>query len=272
MSRINFTGLAVGALLAFLVLGCNRVDNDDVVAQVNSDFLTIDALHALVPGLSQLDSLQKAQYVENWIQETLLKQEAEKVLLDRDPSFNPQIETYRRRLLADKMMQKYMSESAEVSEQEIRTYYNTHQESFRRNEDEIFALHVLLPSLDEARELRKILRDNDLEKKAEILRKYQNETGLFKLSDLIPDIRNRLERSREADVYGPISSDYGYHIVNVTQWYSKDSLRPLEEVWDEIAGRLSIDKQMSVRLAKIDALRAHANVSFHPSLITQASN
>ncbi|HCW76097.1 MAG TPA: hypothetical protein DHU63_06110, partial [Candidatus Marinimicrobia bacterium] len=138
-----------------LFLGCNRIDNNQIVAQVNNDILTIDVLYALVPDFSQLDSLQKAQYVENWIQETLLKQAAEKILLDRDPLFNQQVETYRRRLLADKMMQKYMNESAVVSEQEIRNYYDAHQESFKRNEDEVFALHVLLPTLDEARELRK---------------------------------------------------------------------------------------------------------------------
>jgi len=271
LSRNNITDLSVSLLVMVLFLGCNRIDNNQIVAQVNNDMLTIDVLHALVPDFSQLDSLQKAQYVENWIQETLLKQAAEKILLDRDPLFNQQVETYRRRLLADKMMQKYMNESAVVSEQEIRNYYDAHQESFKRNEDEVFALHVLLPTLDEARELRKILRDNDLDKKAVVLRKYQNETGLFKLGDLIPEIRNRLAQSREVDVFGPINTDYGYHIMNVTQWYSKDSMRPLEEVWDEIAGRLSIDKQMDVRLARIDALRAQANVSFHPSLFTQES-
>lgn len=267
----NLTGVVAGTFLILMLWGCGQVNNDNVVAQVNGDILTLEVLNTLAPDFAKMDSLQKSHYVENWIQETLLRQEAEKILLDRDPVFIQQIETYRRRLLADKMMQKFMGESAEVSEQDIRDYYDAHEESFKRNEDEVFALHVLLPSLDEARELRKILRDNDLEKKAEVLRKYQNETGLFKLSDLIPDIRNRLSQYREVGVYGPISSDFGYHIMNVTQWYSKDSVRPLEEVWDEIAGRLSIDKQMEIRLSRIDALREQANVSFHPSIFTQVS-
>lgn len=262
--------LLIGLIL-LSVSSCNRVNKDDVVAQVNREFLTLEKLHAMVPDFDQLDSLQKAHFVESWIQETLLKQEAEKYLLERDPQFKQQMDTYYRRLLADKMMQKFMRESIQVSDQEIREYYEKYKDNFRRAEDEIFALHVLLPSRDEARELRKVLLANDLDKKAEFLRKYQNETGLFKLSDLIPDLRNRLSRNREPGVYGPYWSDFGYHVMNVTQWYAKDDLRPLEEVWDEIAGRLSIDRQLDYRQAITDSLRAQANVSFHPSLFTRTS-
>lgn len=270
--RESFWSRALLAVLAVgLVSTCNRVNRDNVVAQVNNEFLTLEKLRAIAPELDQLDSLQKAHFVEIWIQETLLKQEAEKYLLEREPRFKQQLETYYRRLLADKMMQKAMRQSVQVSDQEIRDYYNNNKDNFRRAEDEIFALHVLLASRDEARELRRVLLDNDLDKKAEFLRKYQNETGLFKLSDLIPDLRNRLLRNREPGVYGPYWSDFGYHVLNVTQWYAKDDLRPLEEVWDEIAGRLSIDRQMDIRLAITDSLRAQANVSFHPSLFTQTS-
>jgi foldase protein PrsA len=193
-------------------------------------------------------------------------------LLDQDPTFKEQVETYRRRLLADKIMQKYLAQQATVSDQEVKDYYNQNKDSFVRDEDEIFALHVLLPTQDEARELRNVLRDNDLDKKAEFLRKYQNETGLFKLSDLIPEIRNRLARTRDTGVIGPIRSDFGYHILNVTQWYDKDSVRPLEEVWDEIAGRLAIDKQNEIREAKIDSLRHHANVNLHIGLLNSTQD
>ncbi|MCF7797008.1 MAG: peptidyl-prolyl cis-trans isomerase [Lentisphaeria bacterium] len=259
-------------LILISISACNRLNKDEVVAQVNREVLTMEKLRAMVPVLDQLDSLQRTHYVESWIQETLLKQEAEKHLLERDPQFKQQMDTYYRRLLADKMMQKFMRQSIQISDQEIRDYYARNQDNFRRAEDEIFALHVLLPSRDEARELRRVLLANDLDKKAEFLRKYQNETGLFKLSDLIPDLRNRLSRNREPGVYGPYWSDFGYHVMNVTQWYAKDDLRPLEEVWDEIAGRLSIDRQMDYRLAITDSLRAQANVSFHPALLNQSQS
>jgi len=250
-----------------LLVGCGRHNSDDVVAEVNDAALTRSDLESLVDNFDQLDSLQKTQLVESWIQETLLAQEAKKTLLDQDPTFLEQVATYHRRLLADKIMQKYLRQSAEISDQEVRNYYTKHKRSFVRDEDEVFALQVLLPTRDEARELRKVLRDNDLDKKAEFLRKYQNETGLIKLSDLIPEIRNRLARSRTTGIIGPLKSDFGYHVMNVTQWYDKNSVRPLEEVWDEIAGRLAIDKQKSIRQTKIDSLRRHANVNFHPAVL-----
>ena len=99
----KFSILLVVSVMAGL-LSCSDNQNDNLIAEVNHERLSLDELVLMFPDFMALDSLQKSLLVENWIRETLLAQEAEKNLIHRDPMFNYRVETYRRRLLADKQL------------------------------------------------------------------------------------------------------------------------------------------------------------------------
>ena len=83
----KFTIIGVVVLLMGLSSCFNNPD-DNLIAEVNHERLTLDELVLMFPGFMGLDSLQKSLLVENWIRETLLAQEAEKNLIHRDPMFN----------------------------------------------------------------------------------------------------------------------------------------------------------------------------------------
>ncbi len=214
----------------------------------------------MIPDYQLLDSLQRSTLVNNWIRETLLAQEAEHNLIHRDPAFQKRIDTYRRRLLADKELETVLKDSARISRQEIETYYQENLASFKRVEDEFYGFHAVVPSYDLARKLIRAISKNDLDKRQELLGFHPQETGLFKMDNLMPELKNYLARRNEPGVYGPIRTDLGYHVIEVRSWYDQGTVLSLEEVWDEIAARLSINKQRILEDALLDSLRREATI------------
>ena len=148
---LPFRGFSVLLLLVLIIglAGCMGNHEDQLVAEVNHETLSLDELVLMFPGFTELDSLQKSLLVESWIKETLLAQEAEKNLMHRDPGFKYRVETYRRRLLADKQLDAVLKDQGNVTQAEVEAYYRNNRASFRRQGNEFFGFHVLLPTRDE---------------------------------------------------------------------------------------------------------------------------
>ncbi|MBC8374919.1 MAG: peptidyl-prolyl cis-trans isomerase [FCB group bacterium] len=259
------------SLLAGLA-SCSDGQDDNLIAKVNHEQLSLDELILMYPGFMSLDSLQKSLLVENWIRETLLAQEAEKNLIHRDPMFNYRVETYRRRLLAGKQLDVILKDQGDVARDEIEAYYQNNLESFKRQSNEFFGFHVLLPSRDDARDLEKAIEKGDLEKKQSLVAMHPKETGLFKVEHLFPEVKEYLLKKKRPGIFGPIKTDLGYHLVEVKTWHDRGSIKSLDEVWEEIAARLSINRQRHIETQLVDSLRKSGSILFNKSVLYNRSS
>lgn len=266
----RFYSFVVVLLFAGL-FSCSDNKQEGLVAEVNHETLTLDELVLMYPGFVGLDSLQKSLLVENWVRETLLAQEAEKNLIHRDPVFNYRVETYRRRILADKQLDAVLKDRGGVSRSEIEAYYEENLSSFRRQSNEFFGFHVLLATKEDARELERAIEKGDLEKKQALVALRPKETGLFKVENLLPEVKEYLLKKKRSGVFGPITSDLGYHLVEVKTWYDRGSLKSLDEVWEEIAARLSISRQRKVEAVLVDSLRKQGSIFLNKGVLYGAS-
>lgn len=257
--------------LSLGLLACSEDRDDNLIAEVNHERLSLDELVLMFPGFKSLDSLQKSLLVENWIRETLLAQEAEKSLIHRDPMFNYRVETYRRRLLADKQLDVTLKDQGGVSRDEIEAYYQNNLASFRRQSNEFFGFHVLMSSRDEARELERAIEKGDLEKKQSLVALRPKETGLFKVENLLPEVKEYLLKKKKEGIFGPIQSDLGYHLVEVKTWHDRGSLKSLDEVWEEIAARLSINQQRHIEAQLVDSLRRSSSILFNRDVLNNSA-
>ncbi len=251
-------------LLGILVLlACSREMQGDVVADVNGDQLTLSDLRLMIPDFELLDSLQRSILVENWIRETLLAQEAEKNLLHRDPTFRYRVATYQRRLLADKQLESVLKATGRIKQEEVEDYYQANLSSFKRVTDEFFGFHAVVPERDLAYQLVRAIKRNDIDLRQQLLGFHPQETGLFQINNLVPEVKNYLLRRKEAGVYGPLRTDLGYHIIEIKSWYNQGTVLSLEEVWEEIAARLSINVQRDLERALVDSLRSESTIVFN---------
>lgn len=265
------TVLFAGLVLFLGLTACSDNGSDNLVAKVNHEQLSLDELELMFPGFISLDSLQKSLLVENWIRETLLAQEAEKNLIHRDPVFNYRVDTYRRRLLADKQLDVVLKDRGDIDRDEIEAYYLDNLSSFQRQSNEFFGFHVLMATRDAARDLEDAIEDGDLEKKQALVAMRPKETGLFKVESLLPEVKEYLLKKKREGIFGPVKSDLGYHLVEVRTWYDRGSIKSLDEVWEEIAARLSINSQRQIETQLVDSLRKVGSLVLNNDVLYQTT-
>ena len=136
-----------------------------------------------------------------------------------------------------------------VSEEEARAYYESHPEEFTRQQDEMRASQILVPTLEEANSLRRQIEEGaDFSRLA---RERSNDPssiqdgdlGYFTREDLLSEISKAVFAAAPGALLKPVKTEFGYHVLLVTDLQKTGTVRPFEMVQDEISGRLSREKE-----------------------------
>lgn len=177
---VLFLALSVG------LSGCSK---DKVVAEYKGGKITLkefnEELNALPPALKSRYSTPqgKKEFLEQLVQQRLILRKAEEEGISKDPELIRMIEAYKRNLVQNKLMQKITSTSIDLTEEDLRKYYDTHIKEF---------------SFPERYCLRRILiKDKNLGKK--ILRELNKKT--LKFEDAVQKYsEDPLSKSRGGDL------------------------------------------------------------------------
>lgn len=117
--------LALVLLLIPFFYSCNS-NKDRVVSEVfNYKLFESEIIQNIPSGLSVEDSIQFfQQYVETWIKEKVVLNEAKHVLSLKEQNFDEQIKNYKEKLLIEAYYNKITSDSAKfrISDQEIKHF------------------------------------------------------------------------------------------------------------------------------------------------------
>jgi len=123
-------------ILILLILQCNKEENKKgiVVAEVNDEKLYEHEFRSLFTEEEWLKATpeEKNKIINDWIEITLLAQEAEKLGLDKKPEVKFNIKYAKRTLLANEILAdklKYIF----VSRDEVLDYYNLHRNTFLKD-------------------------------------------------------------------------------------------------------------------------------------------
>jgi hypothetical protein len=155
------------ALLLFLFLfSCKeRVEDKDrrILAQVGEYKLDADELTHLIPkGASSDDSIRLSrEFIQTWVRRQLLLKEAEEKLPAEKKDVEAQLREYRRSLLIFALEEQYLKEALDtnVSEEEIKAYYEENQGNFELKENIVKVLYVKVrPETPDQNRLRTLMR------------------------------------------------------------------------------------------------------------------
>lgn len=135
----------------FLVLSCTpAVQENDRVAllEVEGKFLYRDQVEAIIPpNVSTADSLQTAEgYIRKWATDILLYENAKRNVDDK-AAIDQLLEDYRKALTIHQYQQKLIQQrlSNEVSEDEIRRFYDQYNDQFIVREPYLKGLLLVVP-------------------------------------------------------------------------------------------------------------------------------
>ena len=147
-----------------------RQKSERAVARVHDEYLYESDMQGVVaPGTPARDSMVIARnFIDNWIRKQLLIRQAERNLTDMQLDFSRQLEDYKNSLTIYAYENEPVRQKLDtvVTDEDIRTYYDSNQQNFLLKDNIVRYQYVRLPLESRViRQVKKLLESNDPEDK-----------------------------------------------------------------------------------------------------------
>lgn len=284
-SKVWMIASIVLAAALIIVLVVQKDENKKAVATVNGTKITKEQLYDKLVELGGESTLQ------SMITEELVNQEAEKAKVTvteadidaeiedlkaqfgGEAAFNAALsqssmtlEDLRESMPMQVKIRKILEPQVTVTDDEIKEYYDTNKASFSE-EEQVRASHILVETKEEADAIVKQLKEGaDF---AELAKEKSADTGskenggdldFFKRGDMVTEFSDAAFSMKVGEVSDPVKSDYGYHIIKVTD--HKDAKDyTLEEKKEEIRKTLISQKVSALSSSWMSDVTANAKIT-----------
>ncbi|MCB0278190.1 MAG: peptidylprolyl isomerase [Calditrichaeota bacterium] len=239
-----------------------------VIAQVNDKALSSDRVDDAIPGFTNtvLNDDLKIKFVKNWINQTVLYQEALKNRIELTDAELYQLEQYREQLIVQKYLNN-IAKSISVSDKEINDYYILNSGEFKRNHAEIHLSHLYVPNrintlfkeISESSSLVEIINKYHMDKQPyKIL--LNGDLGYIQEETINPIILKQISRATLSTIVGPIRIENGYHFIQVIDRKNEGTVYPLSRVKEDIRERLMIQKRAEMEETLINDLSSNYTI------------
>jgi peptidyl-prolyl cis-trans isomerase C len=160
-------------------------------------------------------------------------------------------ENIRENILPVQKVQERVAGTAEPSEEEIQNYYEKNKEAQFTTPAQRCVRHILFnkDQKQKAEEVKQQLEDGgDFAKLAKENSQDPGsaakggDLGCFGKGETVPEFEQAAFGAEQGEIVGPIQTEFGYHILQVTD-IKPEQTRPLQEVESQIRSQLTTEKQ-----------------------------
>jgi hypothetical protein len=163
-------------LLLIFAVSCSsffKKKSERTLARVYDDYLyESDLKGVVVPGSLPKDSLLVTRnFIDNWVRQRLIIQQAEKNLSSDQLDFSRQLENYKNSLTIYAYENALVQQKLDtlITEEEIQNYYDANQQNFLLKDNIVQVLYVKLPlKTTISKQIKKLLSSDDQEEKTKL--------------------------------------------------------------------------------------------------------
>jgi peptidyl-prolyl cis-trans isomerase C len=253
----------------FFVFFSGRAFAEKIMAEVGPYKLTESDLEKLIKEDPRVEEILKANpslkakiekgLIDRWVNITLLYLAAKDNKIFEDPEVRWKLLETEKMILAEAYLQKSLPK-VEVSEEEIKQYYETHKGEFKQPEG-IKLKHILIyvpqnadnktkeRALNRAKQIRsQLVKGAKFEELAKIYsddtasREKGGDLGILRKGVTLPEFEEKVFKLKPGEISQPILSPYGYHIVKVEKIIPEEIL-PFEKVKDQVKEEVKREKE-----------------------------
>lgn len=184
----------------------------------------------------------KGQVMRDLVTLELLAQEGTKLRLDQEAEVQAQVRIRTKDVLARSVVNKYVTERSSITEEAIRKHYEATKNEYTVGE-QVTASHILVKTESEAQAVLKDLKQGkdfaDVAKARSLdsSAPQGGDLGTFGPGDMVPDFEKAAFALKVGDISAPVHTQYGYHVIKVTQRIPART-RPLDEVKEDVRNAL----------------------------------
>lgn len=253
MTRHQFI---VFAALAAALSGCSR-ETGVPVARVGRETLTREELEAqLSPELARHAGREVyLDLARRWIRQKLLAQEARRLDLDRSEEVKKLLADREDEVLADALQTMVLDSIPEADENQLRKYYEEHQQEFLRMEPEVGFRRIRFPDKPTAEAKLAKLTPSNFASEAQLLQadpSGNDAQRMWRRSELPPGLSDILFGMTDGEISEPVQISDGWGVFMLVSKAPAGSVRPYQDVVDLIRVRLT----ESTRRRRLDDLVA----------------
>ena len=274
----------VSCVFAFLLLdGCKGVNQEavpeepsmkpgKVLAVVNGENITEADLEAELAGKPESYRRRaesengRKQILERLIGQRLLMQAAKKEGITDSPEINARVRVYREHLVMNALKDKVFSEQTELSEQEIKDYYEKHKFQFHHPE-RIWARQIVLSDKSKAEEIHSELQSEPHRFREMAMRYSEDEAsqkiggdlGYVAKGDLPTELEDKIFSLEEKELSGVIEYQGRCYIFQVVK-RQKAEHKNFDQVKDQIKKRAEYEGKQPKWREYIEGLRSQAEI------------
>ena len=250
LKKLSKNSLLVPFLISLIFLSCSKEEkNEKNIAKVNDAVLTEDMLNSMMNDSKNKAKL-KDEIINQWIEDEVLFQEAEKEGITNEKEFQKILERSKKNLAISFLIKKYLDKNEiQIKDEELKKYYDENKNEFILN-DEFYYLRIAkFENYESAIEFRKKLietnwniANNYIKTKTD---KYQTKEDLIYKKDLQPIQVVRIVNTMEINEISSIIdiSNNEFIIINLMNKYSENTIPPFEAVKNLVKEKLTILKQ-----------------------------
>jgi len=275
--------ILLAGILFLVVAGCQKAPQPRTpIARIDSRTLTLEEIEARFDSTRGISQAQVHEYVQRWLTDELLYQEAVRRGLDQTDDLEKRLEDIRRQLAINALLEQeiFNSASEESAEDELRAYYETNRSEFLLAQDVALVSFVFFRERDAANAFRaKVMRGTAWsEALNQTLQDPQQSSGIVMHADssyytaatLLPAELWRVVASgprREPSF--PVRTEEGYSIIIVWKYTRRGETADLAYMRDEIRSRLAINRRQQTMDKLLENLRSEHVVQIFISSVPQ---
>lgn len=271
-------------MLSKLFLG-NRVDtskartlaDQTVLAKIGSETITVKQFNNIVSALQgevQVE-LEKAEprknFLEAMVETKLFSRAASQQAIDQDADLQAQFQWIKEQLIA-KAYKDRLSSQIQVSDEEVRAFYEKEKEKLRLP-DRLEFWHILYPTEELALSAREDIVSGKRTFEQVAAEESRDKTsgprggnmGELQRGQWVPDLEKAAFSLKENEVSQPFKSTFGWHLIRVRN-ARKAGIVPLEEAKVFIKNQLAAEKQKVLLDEELQKLKSQHQVEIHGNL------
>jgi len=200
------------------------------------------------------------------------REEAFQQALEQAGITEEQLRTQIREQLPVQKVQARVASDVQASQGEVERFYEENKELQFTTPEQRCARHILFnkDQREKAEEVKGQLQNGaDF---AELAKEYSQDPGSAEnggdlgcvgKGETVPSFEKAIFNANEGEIVGPVESEFGYHVIEVTEIRAK-STQPLSEVESQIREQLSTDEQAEKFSNWVQEQREQRDVKYLP--------
>ncbi|MEX2115399.1 MAG: peptidylprolyl isomerase [Bacteroidota bacterium] len=275
----------VTLLVCVLLSACQQPQQPRTpVARIDNLTLTLEEVESRFDSSQGVSQAQVHEYIQRWLTQELLYQEAVRRGLDRTRDLETRLTDIRRQLAINALLEQevYTVKSQESVEEQLREYFNQNKQEFVLSQDVALISFILFQDRDAAIAFRtRVVRGMSwIAAKAELLADLQLFHGVLASVDSAyhsertlfpPELWRAVVTSVRQEPSFPLRAPEGHYVIFVWKLTRKGDIADLPYVKKEIQSRLAIAERQQVMERLLENLRSNHVVQILISSVPQDS-